>query len=62
MYSPKVNYSTEELDAAALQDLRVDVECAERDGYSEYAAKYRALIAQYANTPGAHAAVLRAPL
>ncbi len=52
-----MKYTEAELDSAALQDLIVDAECAERDGLPEYAAKCRALIAKY-ERGGAHAAVL----
>ena len=53
-----MKYTESELDAAALRDLIVDAECAERDGLLEYAAKCRALIAKYEHS-GAHAAVLK---
>ncbi len=66
-YTPRTTYTTAELDAAALDDLRIDAESAERDAsqggpraaeLTAYAVKCRALMAKYLNG-GAHAAVAR---
>ncbi len=71
-YTPKADYTPEELDDAALRDLLIDAECAERqaiDGpfYPErgitkeslntYANKCRAAVEKY-RSAGAHKAVL----
>jgi hypothetical protein len=54
-----MKYTEAELDAAAIADLLVDIECAERDGMPEYAAKCRAMVDAY-KEHGAHKAVLAA--
>lgn len=67
LYAARVQYTHEQLDAYALDDLRIDAEGSEeivldgRDydgGHARYAAQCRAQMAKYANG-GAHAAILR---
>ena len=45
-YRPPKHYTQEELRQAALDDLRVDLRCAIRDGLAEYAERVRAEIAR----------------
>ena len=56
-YTQRANYTPEELDAAALRDLRVDADCAERDGLHGYAAECRATIERFRDG-GAHKHIL----